>query len=799
MNILIPLGGIGKRFSDEGYSLPKPLIKIFDKTMIEYVIDSLNITENDKIFIIYNKCLDEYDFCNFIKNLYPLYDIQCIQLNCNTSGATETIMIGLNYILNNIAYNIKTLIIDCDTFYTEDIVSKFRNFDNNAVFFTKRQGEPEIYSYIKLDDENKILDIMEKKKISNNANTGAYAFSNIHELYKYCVYVIDNKILFNNEFYTSCVIHEMLNAGYYFEGIQLQKECVFSVGTPKELDLFKNNTMFFLFDLDGTIVLTDEIYFNVWRDILKKYNVVLTKEIFKRYIQGNNDKYVIKTLLPNVDIDLNKISNLKDEGFIKNISELTLIDGIETFISSLRKMSHKCCIVTNCNKSVAEAIMSHIGFNKYIDFVITSDDCEIGKPSPQPYMKAIDKYCTTSDKCFIFEDSKTGILSAMSVNPKLVIGVETLYSNKELKQYGIQKSILNYVNLTYNDIINTIDEDLVDLKNIIKNNVLMNVTEIVINNNKLKGGYIADVIGVALKDCSTSHNFVLKYENKTENSLSFMAKKLDLYEREYYFYETVSKHVNIKIPKYICVVRDDKRENFGILLENLLVENHFTINLNLSNESIDVSLKIVESMALLHSNFWNKNLRLIFPKLKSTIDPIFRPFLKDFIFNKIDLFKEKWGNILNDKIYLCDKICEDFENIQYRLSESNITFIHGDIKSPNIIYDRSNNDEPYFIDWQHCGIGKGTQDVIFFIIESFDTNELPIIYPLIKSYYYKKLLENGIQNYSYKQYESDLIDSLFYIPFFTAVWFGTTPNDELIDKNFPFFFIQKLFFLYSII
>jgi thiamine kinase-like enzyme len=443
--------------------------------------------------------------------------------------------------------------------------------------------------------------------------------------------------------------------------------------------------------------------------------------------------------------------------------------------------------------------MSHIGFNKYIDFVITSDDCEIGKPSPQPYMKAIDKYCTTSDKCFIFEDSKTGILSAMSVNPKLVIGVETLYSNKELKQYGIQKSILNYVNLTYNDIINTIDEDLVDLKNIIKNNVLMNVTEIVINNNKLKGGYIADVIGVALKDCSTSHNFVLKYENKTENSLSFMAKKLDLYEREYYFYETVSKHVNIKIPKYICVVRDDKRENFGILLENLLVENHFTINLNLSNESIDVSLKIVESMALLHSNFWNKNLRLIFPKLKSTIDPIFRPFLKDFIFNKIDLFKEKWGNILNDKIYLCDKICEDFENIQYRLSESNITFIHGDIKSPNIIYDRSNNDEPYFIDWQHCGIGKGTQDVIFFIIESFDTNELPIIYPLIKSYYYKKLLENGIQNYSYKQYESDLIDSLFYIPFFTAVWFGTTPNDELIDKNFPFFFIQKLFFLYSII
>jgi hypothetical protein len=72
------------------------------------------------------------------------------------------------------------------------------------------------------------------------------------------------------------------------------------------------------------------------------------------------------------------------------------------------------------------------------------------------------------------------------------------------------------------------------------------------------------------------------------------------------------------------------------------------------------------------------------------------------------------------------------------------------------------------------------------------------VYPLFKNYYYKKLLENGICGYNYKEYESDLKDSIYYIPFFTAIWFGTTPSDELIDKNFPFFFIQKLFYLYSI-
>ena len=42
-------------------------------------------------------------------------------------------------------------------------------------------------------------------------------------------------------------------------------------------------------------------------------------------------------------------------------------------------------------------------------------------------------------------------------------------------------------------------------------------------------------------------------------------------------------------------------------------------------------------------------------------------------------------------------------------------------------------------------------------------------------------------------YEIDLKNAVCYFPFFVVIWFGTTPQDELIDKNFPFFFIQKLF------
>jgi len=60
-----------------------------------------------------------------------------------------------------------------------------------------------------------------------------------------------------------------------------------------------------------------------------------------------------------------------------------------------------------------------------------------------------------------------------------------------------------------------------------------------------------------------------------------------------------------------------------------------------------------------------------------------------------------------------------------------------------------------------------------------------------KYYYYRKIIEYGVVNYSFEEYERDIYDAICYIPFFTSIWFGTTPQDELIDKNFPYFLLAK--------
>jgi len=237
MNIIIPLGGKGERFQKEGYKEPKPLIKVFDKEMILHVLDNLNIKRIDNVYIIYHYSLNDYNFCDIVHKKYP--EITFIRLAEQTLGAAETIKIGLEYIMK-ISEHKKCILLDCDTFYKDDILEKFRNInDSNAVFYFKNYDVNPIFSYILLDESsNKIIDVQEKIKISDNANVGVYCFDDSTILYEYCSYIISNNIMFKNEYYTSCVISKMLDDGHHFIGIELKEEDVVNLGTPKQMQDF---------------------------------------------------------------------------------------------------------------------------------------------------------------------------------------------------------------------------------------------------------------------------------------------------------------------------------------------------------------------------------------------------------------------------------------------------------------------------------------------------------------------------------------------------------------------------------
>ena len=240
-------------------------------------------------------------------------------------------------------------------------------------------------------------------------------------------------------------------------------------------------------------------------------------------------------------------------------------------------------------------------------------------------------------------------------------------------------------------------------------------------------------------------------------------------------------------------------ETIGILLENINKYPNMKLNIDLNKEDISVSLNVIKSLAEMHIKFWNKDLKCAFSELKKHDDIQFNPIWYNFINEKWPIFEKVWNKVLSIKqMDFMRNIKERFQDIQNSLSSGEgLTLIHGDVKSPNIFYDIDNNYKPCFLDWQYIAIGKGCQDIIFFLIESFTIENIGLYYPIFKNYYYKLLLQEGIKNYSYETYENDIKNAAFYFPYFVSIWFGTVPEDDLIDKNFPFFFIKKLVDFYE--
>jgi capsule biosynthesis phosphatase len=293
MNIIIPLGGLGKRFKKDGYIHPKPLINILGKPMIFHVLDNLILNKDDNLFLIYNKELNKYNFNTLLKNKYSY--IHLIELNKQTEGATETILIGLNNISNNLL-NRKFILLDSDTFYNINIIKIFEKEEKNLIFSFKDNQENPIFSYLTVNENNIITDIKEKVKISDYANTGCYCFNNGNILKKYCEKVIDNNIRTQNEFYISCVIKEMLNDKHIIKNHIIHTDDFSCVGTPLQLKIYCSNFNYiinkkrFCFDLDNTLVTSPEI-----EDDYRSVKPIYKNIEYVRYLKNTGHYIIIYT------------------------------------------------------------------------------------------------------------------------------------------------------------------------------------------------------------------------------------------------------------------------------------------------------------------------------------------------------------------------------------------------------------------------------------------------------------------------------------------------------------------------
>ena len=98
LNVLIPMAGAGSRFSQAGYTFPKPLIEVHGKPMIQVVVENLNIEAN-YIFIVQKDHYEKYNLKYLLNLIAP--NCKIVQVEGITEGAACTTLLAKEFIDND--------------------------------------------------------------------------------------------------------------------------------------------------------------------------------------------------------------------------------------------------------------------------------------------------------------------------------------------------------------------------------------------------------------------------------------------------------------------------------------------------------------------------------------------------------------------------------------------------------------------------------------------------------------------------------------------------------------------------
>tara|TARA_B110000196_G_scaffold289742_1_gene275525 strand:- start:1565 stop:2932 length:1368 start_codon:yes stop_codon:yes gene_type:complete len=236
LNILIPLAGKGSRFQKQGYLFPKPLIEVNDKPMIQKVIENISIDAN-YFFIVLKEHVDKYNLNYVLKNLEP----NCKIIVCDniTEGAACTSLLARKYIDNNNPL----LIANSDQIIKWDssqVMYSFANSEIDGGILTFESSHPK-WSYAKVDKNNYVIEVAEKKPISNLATVGIYYWKKGSDYVKYADQMIKKNIRVNNEFYVCPVFNEAIVDSKKI--ITKNVEEMWGIGTPEDLNFYlsRNN------------------------------------------------------------------------------------------------------------------------------------------------------------------------------------------------------------------------------------------------------------------------------------------------------------------------------------------------------------------------------------------------------------------------------------------------------------------------------------------------------------------------------------------------------------------------------
>lgn len=191
--------------------------------------------------------------------------------------------------------------------------------------------------------------------------------------------------------------------------------------------------------MDGVIVDSNPYHKKTLQQFCKSHGFDLSEKDLKEKVYGRTNKDWIPAVFGKLSAEeVKKLGDEKEELFRKEFAAVIRpLDGLLDFLEALKKGGYPCAVATSAPVENANFILDSTGTRAYFSTVLDESDVSKGKPDPEIYLKSCKALGKEPRECVVFEDSLSGVKSAIAAGCK-VVGIRTTHSSEELSETHYQ-------------------------------------------------------------------------------------------------------------------------------------------------------------------------------------------------------------------------------------------------------------------------------------------------------------------------------------------------------------------------
>ena len=170
-----------------------------------------------------------------------------------------------------------------------------------------------------------------------------------------------------------------------------------------------------VFDMDGLMFNTEDLYQDVGRELLARRGCQLTDELLTQ-MMGRRSSVSLQIMIDwhQLDATVAQLESETDELFADLLPRrLAPLPGLLELLDSLERAGLPKAIATSSRRAFAVDVLGTFDMEQRFAFVLTSEDVQRGKPDPEIYLLAADRLRLRPGQLMVLEDSENGCRAAV--------------------------------------------------------------------------------------------------------------------------------------------------------------------------------------------------------------------------------------------------------------------------------------------------------------------------------------------------------------------------------------------------